>query len=368
MKKESHFIIILLLIVTMLSACSSDSGKNGSSSNLPAAKGAESEIYIVMDSAHWNSELGDAIKETFAMAIPGLPRDEPMFSIKYVNPLQFTGFLKQATNLLFVTTLKNNSRQGQRMKGFFTRESLQMIQDKPDMYRFVLKDQYAKGQTVLHLFGQSQSQLINKISENREDLQQVFLKPEITRLTKKIYSGVEEKGLMKTLLAKHDFYLKIPANYKLAKERDNFLWIRHYNHDIDKNLLIYHQEYDNESVFEDQNIFSLREKIAQKYLRDIEDTSIYMVTETLVPITTKKINFDGKYSIETRGLWKLSDISMGGPFLSYLFVDEKRNRLYYIEGYVASPGKTKRLSMRELEIILNTFRTREEYMEIKEKS
>jgi len=264
--------------------------------------------------------------------------------------------------------LENNSRQGQRMKSFFTQESLQMIQDKPDMYRFILKDQYARGQMVLHLFGQSPSQVINKITENRENLQQVFLKPEIKRLTKKIYSGVEETGLMKTLLQKHDFYLKIPANYKLAKERDNFLWIRHYNHDIDKNLLIYHQEYDDESVFEDQNIFELREKISQQYLRDIEDTSIYMVTETLVPITTKKINFDGKYAVETRGLWKLSDISMGGPFLSYLFVDEKRNRLYYIEGYVASPGKTKRLTMRELEIILNTFKTREEYEEIKKNS
>ncbi|MFW5760848.1 MAG: DUF4837 family protein [Cyclobacteriaceae bacterium] len=368
MRKYKYLILIILAVGIVFAGCTSNSGSDGNKENLPAAKGAESELYVVMDSAHWNGELGMAVKETFAMAIPGLPRDEPIFSMKFVNPLQFSGYLRHAKNLLFVTTLNNNSRQGKRMKNFFTEESLQMMQEKPEMYRFVLKDQYARGQSVLHLFGQNENQLIRQINENRSELQQVFLSQELKRLTKKIYSGVKKKGLMNTLLKNHDFFLNIPGDYKLAKERDNFLWIRHYTQAIDKNLVIYYQDYDDENVFEDQSIFELREKIAGRYLRDIEDSTIYMVTETLVPLSTKKINFGGKYAVETRGLWKLSDMSMGGPFLSYIFVDENRRRLYYIEGYVASPGKTKRETIRELEIILKTFKTREEYQELKSKS
>lgn len=368
MRKNQYLVILIVTIAVVFTSCTSNSGGSRNKENLPVAKGAESELYVVMDSAHWNGELGMAVKQTFAMAIPGLPREEPVLSMKYVNPLQFSGYLRHAKNLLFVTTLDNNSLQGKKMKNFFTEESLQMMQEKPEMYRFILKDQYARGQVVVHLFSQTEDQLINQINENKSELQQAFLSQELKRLTKKIYSGVEEKGLINTLLKKHDFFLNIPAGYKLAKERENFLWIRHYTRDIDKNLLIYYQEYDDENVFEDQSIFELREKIAGRYLRDIEDTTIYMVTETLVPLTTKKINFDGKYAVETRGLWKLSDISMGGPFLSYIFVDEKRNRLYYIEGYVASPGKTKRETIRELEIILKTFKTREEYQEVKKNS
>ena len=163
------------------------------------------------------------------------------------------------------------------------------------------------------------------------------------------------------------FSLRIPAEYKLAKERENFVWIRNFTPEIDKNIVIYYTDYTSEEVFEDQGIFELRKDIANTYLVDIEDTTIYMTTETLVPLHTEKVNFNGKYAVETRGLWRLSDSSLGGPFLSYVFVDEELNRLYYVEGYVASPGKNKRQSIRELETILWTFKTQEE-MKTKSKS
>jgi len=59
--------------------------------------------------------------------------------------------------------------------------------------------------------------------------------------------------------------------------------------------------------------------------------------------------------VETRGLWKTSDSTNGGPFLSYTFVDKDLNRLYYIEGYVYAPSKDKRDLMLEMQVILRTF-------------
>jgi hypothetical protein len=48
---------------------------------------------------------------------------------------------------------------------------------------------------------------------------------------------------------------------------------------------------------------------------------------------------------------------MGGPFISYSLVDEELNRIYYIEGFLYSPGKAQRDLVRELETILSTFQT-----------
>ncbi len=60
--------------------------------------------------------------------------------------------------------------------------------------------------------------------------------------------------------------------------------------------------------------------------------------------------------METRGLWKLKNNSRGGPFLSYIFVDEPTNRLYYLEGFIMGPGvDKKREFMRQLEAILTSF-------------
>ena len=92
----------------------------------------------------------------------------------------------------------------------------------------------------------------------------------------------------------------------------------------------------------------------KKAVQALEDGLIKRV------IVTRKISFNKKYAVEARGLWKLSDETRGGPFLSYIFVDEELNRLYYLEGYVDSPGRNKRDFIRELEVILSTFKTESE--------
>ena len=69
----------------------------------------------------------------------------------------------------------------------------------------------------------------------------------------------------------------------------------------------------------------------------------------------KKINFKGRSCVESKGLWKLSDISAGGPFHSLTFYDSEKERVYYIEGYVYAPGLKKRDLMQEIKSILWTF-------------
>ena len=94
-------------------------------------------------------------------------------------------------------------------------------------------------------------------------------------------------------------------------------------------------------------------------MRDVEKPDVYMTTQD-VPHQVQEVNFNGKYAKETRGLWKLSDISGGGAFVSYVFVDESQKRMYYLEGYAYAPSKDKREFMREIEVILSTFKSGKE--------
>ena len=56
-----------------------------------------------------------------------------------------------------------------------------------------------------------------------------------------------------------------------------------------------------------------------------------------------------------RGLWKLEKAFMGGPFISHTILDESRNRVVTVEGFVYAPRLDKRLYVREVEAILYTF-------------
>jgi hypothetical protein len=54
-----------------------------------------------------------------------------------------------------------------------------------------------------------------------------------------------------------------------------------------------------------------------------------------------------------QGLWKMQDgYAMGGPFISLIQLDEKRNKIITVEGFVFAPAHEKRELMRQLEAIL----------------
>jgi hypothetical protein len=50
---------------------------------------------------------------------------------------------------------------------------------------------------------------------------------------------------------------------------------------------------------------------------------------------------------------------MGGPFINFTFLDEKRNRLISMDGYVYNPNEFKRNFLRQMESIFYTLRITE---------
>ena len=349
--------ILIAIFASLLYSCEAETNESRLS-NLPPARGGNGDIIVVMDSAHWAGKLGAEIRETFRAPIPGLPQDEPYFFINYVNPFQMNDVLRNVKNLVYVATMDNQSAAGRRLKSEFTRESIEKIAQDTSIFMLAKKNVFARDQIVLHLFGNTAEELINNIQNNREKLREHFHKAELNRIKRNLFAN-EIKSYNNIFQKEHQFSLRIPANYDLVFNKENFVWIRQMDTDVDKNIFISYQDYASDEIFKDENILKLRNIEVKKLGTDTDDV-VYMTTETLIPIETEQINFGNKYAVETRGLWKLTNNTMGGPFLSYIFVDEELNRLYYIEGYVYSPGKDKRSYMKELEAILTTFRTQSE--------
>lgn len=349
--------ILFAFFASLLFSCEAETDESRLS-NLPTARGGNGDIIVVMDSAHWAGEIGAEIRETFRAPIPGLPQDEPHFFLNYVNPYQMNDVLRNVKNLIYVATMDNQSSAGRRLKSEFTRESIEKIAQDPNLFMLPKKNVFAKDQEVLHLFGNNSEELVKNIQNNREKLREHFHKAELSRIKKSLFAN-EMKTINNMLQQEHQFSLRIPANYDLVFNKNNFVWIRQLDTDVDKNIFISYQDYATDEIFKDENILKLRNLEIKKLGTDTDDV-VYMTTETLIPIETEQISFGNKYAVETRGLWKLTNNTMGGPFLSYIFVDEELNRLYYIEGYVYSPGKDKRNSMKELEAILTTFKTQSE--------
>lgn len=327
---------------------------------LPPATGESGEVVLVMDSAKWMGPLGDEVRNTFKAPFPGLIQDEPVFNLVYVDPDKLNSVLRNSRNMVFVNTLEGNSRGDIILRNYFTKESLETIRSDTTLFMSKQNDLFARGQAVMHLFQDTGDRLIDHIRNNRSSIQQYFVNVEKNRFYQALYKAPEETGIENQMLQNHQCFMRIPYGYEIAVESNNSIWIRLMDNRVDKNLFITYKDYTEEQAFNRENIVAFRDRSWRKFLLG-DDSLSYMITEPLVPIDSVSINWKNKFTVEARGVWKLRNNSMGGPFLGYIFVDEALGRLYYIEGFVYAPGQKKRNTLRELETILWTFETQVEH-------
>ena len=305
----------------------------------PSARGEMDEIIIIMDSVQWNGPLGEEIKKIYQGFIVGLPQDEVKFKFNQVSPFKVNNALRATSNLIFVMTLDSKTSQSKAIREYFTDNSLKMISRDSSIFMTVRKDEFARGQTVLYLFSQSEELLRSHIKSNRQQLSEVFDAVVRERTRAKIL-GKTDPTLQKAIQDRHGYQISVPYGWDLAKDLPNFIWLRHLEAESEMNIFIHEGPYTDQSVFND--IGAYRDKITEQFLRDSQKQDLYITRQEIINVFTERVNFDGKFAVEARGLWKISDNSGGGPFLSYSFVDEAGTKLYYIEGYVYSPGTKKK--------------------------
>ena len=59
-----------------------------------------------------------------------------------------------------------------------------------------------------------------------------------------------------------------------------------------------------------------------------------------------------------RGLWTLEGGFMGGPFISYAFIDPETSRAVMVTGFVYAPREEKRELLRQVEALMYTVQKR----------
>lgn len=353
---------LLVGMLIGLSACSSGEGSNKSNGQLMLdSKGGIGEIVVVMDPKKWDAPLGKALREIFSRDIPSLPQSESWFKLMKMPARMFKNYIKRHHNVIFLTSLDNNTMEGRYMKGYFTKKSVAMIKKDPSKFMMRRSNVFAKGQRVMYLFGNNDTQLIENMKKNKDRLLNYFHDMEQKRLTAKLYGIAEQHKLSKYVQDITKLKLRIPANFKLAKEGKNFAWLRkrgdHIRRQADINLLITSRPYTSAKIFDEANMIAWRDKVCKQHTNDTSLTDSYIVTETRFKpvLETKRIVKDKKFAVEYRGLWKLKNGSRGGPFLSYAFVDEAQKKVFYIEGFIYAPSTTKKTAIFETEAVLRTF-------------
>ena len=312
MKKTA---IILFFLITALS-CSDNQQKL-----LPASSGNINNISVVTNDEIWEGAVGEVIRENFGRPIYGLPQIEPIFSLSHIPSKVFSGFATKSRTILKIDVSEN--------EGVFN-----------------FKNTYASPQRIIQITANSPDKIIEIINENLNSIYSTMYFNEIQEKQRRI-----SKNLNKTQAIKKNtgVSLKFPSAYRVAKADTNFVWIRRDIETGSVNLFIQRQRNQTE-----QSIIEKRDSISKIYIPGpVENT--YMSTDLIYTPNTQQINVGGKQVFETRGLWEIEDQFMAGPFLNFQ-IKLGDDDFIMLDGFVYSPGSTKREYIFELEAIMRSLK------------
>jgi hypothetical protein len=148
--------------------------------------------------------------------------------------------------------------------------------------------------------------------------------------------------------------IAVPEGFFVAKQEENFVWLRQTGsrEELELGVMITVLPYTHpDSDFNSQTIWSRRDSLSKAHIPGTFPNT-YMTTYPDIPPLFEIINFNEKYAVEARGLWRVQNDFMGGPFVNITFVDEKNSRLINLDGFVYAPKYDKRDYLRQVEALM----------------
>lgn len=323
MKRILNQLIVLAGISMLIFSCNSKPG-----ARMETITGKSGEVIVLIGKETWKGKTGSVIRQVLAQPQSSLPQEEPMFNLIDVPPEAFKDLFKTSRNILTV-----------KISSTYTEPKVEFTNDT-----------WAYPQAVINIQASSPENFEELFRENGDKIIAYFLKAEKDRL-KMTYKASHEKGVYKTLLDDYKIKLYVPTGFNIVKKDSDFVWIRYDTPLITQNILIYTYPYDSDSAFTTNYQLAKRNLYTKTHVKGAIPGS-YMTTEMELPCDFNIFKYNGNYASEMRGLWRVENDFMGGPFISLSALDASRRRVVTVEGNVFAPKNNKRNYLRQVEAMV----------------
>jgi hypothetical protein len=359
MKGMKKLVGVILLFMGVFSAClETDPTK----SPKPPSFGKINTIQLITDEDLWDSSVKDSFEYYFASAYPIMPSPEPIFNIRYLEPgkVMTDPLLRQLRCYILLADVSNPESPATRMlRSDLGEEKFQRTLTDPDFNSSIGANKWARDQIFIYLFGNGQEALEKSIRKNYPAVAQRINEFDNKQLHANTFPGGENRQIQNEVLDLLGFNIKVPSHYKkvLSDEEFPLYWFRRDTKDAIINMTLSVIPYISESQFSMDSIIAYRDRFGAEFISSAEPGS-YMLTHTeFLPVFEYSVNIGGNYTRELRGTWEMENDFKGGPFFTYLILDQNRSKLIFIDCFVFAPGGDKRDYMQQLEHIAHTVRT-----------
>lgn len=331
-------LLVSLVSLVFLVSCGS---QEGARSALPGKVGASGELVVVCDFDTWNGPVGDTLQSIFGVPMPVLPQYEPLFDLVHLPVEEFDRFWKPHRNIVVIDIADRVDTQEPSVKFY--------------------RDRYSSGQIFIEAKARTAPALAAALHTRRAEMVSLLHAEEVDRFSDLIALD-DNEVIARDLGTRHGVSITVPRDAQIVKETEDFIWIDRQltrmkggnNHDVQQGFVLYFEPYVSDTLFSMSARIGARNRFMRKHLPGPTEGS-YMTSELRFFPSYEEILHDKAFASELRGLWKIENDFMGGPYVSMTVYDEARARLVTVEGYVYAPYFDKREYIREVEAVVRSL-------------
>ncbi len=327
MKVKNYKLIILFLSVVVLFSCSNDGAILHTN-----ITGSSSELVVVISDDSWKGATGELIREILAQPQHGLPQDEPLFDVINVPHAAFKSIFKSTRNIIQTSISSNIEKEG-----------ISFIDDV-----------WAYPQATVQIKAKTSEKFAEIFNENKNKILSYFIAAEKERLTMN-YKKFYEKGVYNVLNKEYGLTMKVPPGFAITEQEEDFIWFKYDTPEIQQGIIVYSFSYTSDSAFTVNYLLPIRDKILKANIPGPTEGS-YMATEKRFEQIFNILEHNGNYASEMRGLWRVENDFMGGPYVSLAELDATNQRVVVAFGYVYAPSKDKRNLLSQVEAMIYSMK------------
>lgn len=338
--KKLFFLQMVLLLsgVILFTSCGTQQRKKDKGT---PSTGSTSEILVASGGTLWESYVGDSIRSFLKQPYQVLPQREPSYQVAHIpNKDLNKDIFRTHHNILIINT--------------------DTAIEKP--FVRTRKNRYSNPQQIIEMNANDWHAFLKLWDKNKKTVKHKFDQNELKRLNN-TFSHFRDIKIINKLMEKHDLTLTVPESFYIAKNNDQFIWLRKETKEISQGIIIFYHDYTDTLSFDRERIMWKLDSITKRHIPGPSKGSYMALEREFKPPIAQEVSFNGKYAMQLRGLWKTENDFMGGPFVSYTLVDERKNRLVTAYGYVYAPKDDKRNFTRQVDAILHALRFKEKQKE-----
>ncbi len=326
--------IISILLFTIMFSCE----------NKREALGADNEIRVIC--SRLDREIITAYLSSIFIDTLYTPEPEPYYNLKFSEPETFSQ-LKSQSQVIVGALKRDNNTGHQLVKKLLPEKQFESTLNGDPI--ILGEDVYAKKQLFMIINANSKEHLMDHVEEKRKQFRKVFNDQFIDRQNRFLFGDDRNIKLEDSLKSEYGWTIKIPWGWDRIKNRpdSNFVWLGR------------------EMPFQwigigwvKGNVLS-NELLVGDYVWKWPKDNYKSIQINTHKFELDKISHGDTFAWRAQGVWETISLkeSKGGPFRSYLFYDSLNDLTYHLNFLIHHPGDDKTIFMRQMDMIIKTFKT-----------